>query len=62
MLLALIFGIPLGLLSALYADHLFGKAIRSFYITGIAIPVFWLTQSCCTFQLFKIQNFSNWTV
>ncbi|ACA32626.1 ABC transporter permease [Histophilus somni] len=54
MLLALIFGIPLGLLSALYADHLCGKAIRSFYITGIAIPVFWLAPILLYFS--AIQN------
>ncbi|MBN6710767.1 ABC transporter permease subunit [Haemophilus haemoglobinophilus] len=54
MLLALIFGIPLGLISALYADHLCGRTIRSLYIIGIAIPVFWLAPILLYFS--AIQN------
>lgn len=53
-LLALIFGIPLGLISALYGDHICGKVIRTLHIMGISIPVFWLAPILLYFS--AIQN------
>lgn len=40
--LAILFGIPLGLLGALNSKYLCGKAIRSMSSLGLSIPVFWL--------------------
>ena len=41
-LLAVIFGIPLGLIGAIYQSHFIGKTIRTLSAVGMALPVFWI--------------------
>ena len=41
-LLAVIFGIPLGILGAAYQTHFIGKTIRTLSAIGTALPVFWI--------------------
>ena len=41
-LLAVIFGIPLGILGATYQTHFIGKTIRTLSAIGTALPVFWI--------------------
>ncbi|CAM3733983.1 ABC transporter permease [Avibacterium endocarditidis] len=41
-LLALLFGIPLGLIGAIYRKKFFGKIIRTLSVIGLSLPVFWL--------------------
>jgi len=42
MLLAVIFGIPLGILSAMYRGKWLDNASRIFSVTGVSMPIFWL--------------------
>ncbi|WP_109079294.1 ABC transporter permease [Aggregatibacter kilianii] len=41
-LLAVLFGIPLGLLGAIYQTHFIGKITRTLSSMGLAMPVFWI--------------------
>ncbi|PJG83194.1 ABC transporter permease [Caviibacterium pharyngocola] len=41
-LLAILFGIPLGLLGATHSKHFIGKTIRTASVLGLSMPVFWL--------------------
>ncbi|MBN6065442.1 ABC transporter permease subunit [Aggregatibacter actinomycetemcomitans] len=41
-LLAVLFGIPLGLLGAIYQSHFIGKTTRTLSSMGLAMPVFWI--------------------
>ncbi|MFQ1013720.1 ABC transporter permease [Avibacterium paragallinarum] len=42
LLLAILFGIPLGLIGAIYRTNLLGKAIQVASIIGLSLPVFWV--------------------
>ncbi|WP_342766434.1 ABC transporter permease [Methanocella conradii] len=42
MILALIIGIPLGILSAIYKDKFIDHIVRLFALMGVSMPVFWL--------------------
>jgi peptide/nickel transport system permease protein len=42
MIVSLIFGIPLGILSAVRRETLIDHVTRTFSITGVSIPLFWL--------------------
>lgn len=42
MLLAILFGIPLGFIGALPDKPWLGRLIRGIYLVGVAIPIFWL--------------------
>ena len=42
MLLAVMFGIPLGILSAMYRGRFLDSASRLFSVTGVSMPIFWL--------------------
>lgn len=41
-LLAIVFGIPLGFVGAIYHKHLLGKMIRLLSVIGLSLPVFWI--------------------
>lgn len=41
-LLAILFGIPLGLVGAMYRKGLIGKIIRTVSVIGLSLPVFWI--------------------
>lgn len=42
MLLAVLFGIPLGIISAVYRDRAPDRASRVFSVIGVSMPIFWL--------------------
>ncbi len=42
MILAILFGIPLGIISAIYRGQLLDDASRIFSVTGVSMPIFWL--------------------
>jgi len=42
MLFAVVLGIPLGILSAVYKDRLLDHITRTFSVTGVSMPAFWL--------------------
>ena len=42
LLLAFIFGLPLGILSAVSSQRVFAKSLQSLSYLGLSIPVFWL--------------------
>jgi peptide/nickel transport system permease protein len=42
MIFALVVGIPLGIISAIYKDTIFDHIVRIFALIGVSMPIFWL--------------------
>ena len=42
LILAVILGVPLGIISAVYRDQIWDHAARVFSVIGVSIPIFWL--------------------
>jgi len=42
MLLAVLVGIPLGVVASIYSNHWLGRGIMFFSLTGISVPTFWI--------------------
>jgi peptide/nickel transport system permease protein len=49
LLLALVVGVPLGVLSAVYQGSIFDNTVRILAVVGNAIPIFWLGLMCIFF-------------
>lgn len=45
--LAFIFGLPLGIISAVNSEQVFAKSLQSLSYVGLSIPIFWLAPFYC---------------